>query len=111
MPIANDPLVQRAVSQPYDLNTTRCSLALTTSDNSVDLPGDVYELTHDGAAAVSVRIGGAVEVPAPGDPAVAGFVIPPGGLAPVVLPAGTTALHALIESGTATLHIVRKVLS
>ena len=101
----------RAVAEPYDTNTKRRALALTVADDSIDLPGDVYHLTHDGTAAVSVRIGAAVEVPASGAAEVAGFVIPPGGLAEVMMPAGGAALHALIASGTATLHIVRKVLA
>lgn len=106
----------RAAALPYDANTgTRCR-ALTVSDATITLASGVYDLHHDAAVTVYVRLGETSAALPPADNAaeVSGFPIPAGTAVTLTVDATEShagVLHARVASSTATLSCVRKGLS
>ena len=102
----------RGASQPYTPATTTRTLDLTTADATITLVEGVYDLHHNAAVTVYVRLAAtsADLPPATAAAEVDGFPIPAGAVATLAIPAGGV-LHARVASSTATLSIVRKVLA
>lgn len=114
-PTVDDAL--RATNSPYSAATTLRRLDLTTADATITLATGTYDLCHDGAGLVFVRMGATaatLSAQSTGDAETAGFVIPAGAVATLAIDATDAhagVLHACTASGTATLRIVRKVLA
>ena len=104
------PRAQRLADQPIDAHTATRTLALTTSDATVDLPAGVYEVYADATAVTAVGLGVAT-TGLPSSTETAGLgIVPPSGAVPVVLLA-TTTVHARCLSGTGTLYLIRKAVT
>lgn len=98
----------RTADQPFDAHTATRTLALTTTDTSVELPAGVYETFNECSAVTAMRLGASTDA-LPSATETAGlWVVPPNGAATCVLGA-TTTVHARCLSGTGTLYLHRKV--
>ena len=102
----------RALDAPILAATGHRTLDLTTGDASISLAAGSYEVINGGSVLVYVHLGSVVSVPASGAAEVAGQCpIPAGAKANVHIPGdAAVALHGSTASGTATIHLVRKVL-
>ena len=100
----------RTADQPFDAHTATRTLALTTTDTSVELPAGVYETFAECSAVTAMRLGNSTAA-LPSATETAGlWVVPPNGAVTFVLGA-TTTVHARCTSGTGTLYLTRKGLS
>jgi hypothetical protein len=98
-----------AVRAPITARCATRTLALTTTEATVDLPAGGYELVLDGSTAMAVIGHGVTTTGKPDATETEGIsVIPSLGSAEHAFDA-TTTLRARVLSGTATLCIVRKV--
>lgn len=98
-----------AVRAPITARCATRTLALTTTDATVELPAGGYELILGASSDLAVIGHGVDTTGKPDATETEGVsIIPSLGAAEHALEAATT-LHARVLSGTATLYIVRKV--
>lgn len=101
----------RAADAPFDSATVAQSLDLTTTSGSIALVEGVYEVVNSGTVYAWGYVGAAAVFPTSGAAAVGGSPLPPGAVVEVRIASGGQSLHAKTLSSTATLYIVRKVIS
>lgn len=100
--------IQRIAFAPFDADAQRMRFVVDTSDDNVSLAAGVYVIVNEGSVTAYLKHGGAASVPTDKAALAAGYGIAAGAAIDLVLDA-TTALHAITESGSATLCIMKKV--
>lgn len=101
------PDAQRLDAAPFDANSTLCRLDLTGADASITLGSGGYILfLEDATTSAIVRVGGAASDPASGANLGGACILQPGAAVTMVLES-STAVHAIMRSGTGKLYACR----